>query len=59
MDSVKRKSEEIELIERKEFYPYPYGTCGGDTYKIYVFKATKKGEYTIEFSSKTITVKCI
>ena len=59
MGTVENKSKEIELLIDREFYPYPEGTCGGDTHCIYVFRATKKGEFKIEFSSYTLNVKCI
>ena len=59
MDKVEQTDEEIELVETREFYPYYKGTDGGDTHKIYVFKAKKKGIYNINFSSFTLVVTAI
>ena len=56
IDKVESKDKEIELVNTEEFYPYPYGWCGGYTHVIYVFKATKKGTYKINFTSYTINV---
>ena len=53
LDNVESKDKEIKLVESRRFEPY----CdGGNTYKIYVFKARKKGIYIIKFTSYTMTV---
>ena len=49
----------IKFIERKSFYPYVEGTCGGSYHTIYVFKATKKGTFKIKFDKEEITVTAI
>ena len=54
---VESKSEEIELIDTRTFYPYPISTCGGDNHRIFVFKANKKGKFKIKFSTHTVKVK--
>ena len=48
--------KEIEKVESKSLYPYEEGTCGGDTYTIYVYRATKKGTYKARICSKEINV---
>ena len=48
--------KEIEKIERRSFYPYELGYCGGNTYFIQVYKATKKGTYKMRIDSKEINV---
>ena len=57
MDKVEKSDEEIKLVEKRSFYPYPDGACGGDTVKIYVFQATKKGKFKVNLTSYAITVK--
>lgn len=53
---IKSKDEEILLVEERSFYPYPDGWCGGRTFCIYVFKATKKGNYKIKYDTCEINV---
>ena len=48
--------KEIEKVERRRFYPYELGYCGGNTYFIQVYKATKKGTYKMRIDSKEINV---
>ena len=57
--SFEKADERIKFIESKSFYPYPDDWTGGDTHCIYVFKATKKGNFKIEFSSHEIKVIAI
>ena len=59
MPHVKINDKEIKLVETRTFYPYPDGYCGGDTVEINVFKATKKGNFTINFSSRVVKVTVI
>ena len=54
--SYKSKDDAIELVENKSFYPYKFGIRGGDTHHIYVFKATKKGKFKINFTTYKISV---
>ena len=56
---VNEYPEEIELIDDRSFYPYPYGFSGGDTIHIYVFKAKKKGTFKIKIGSQEINVNAI
>ena len=51
------KDDAIELIGTKVFYPHKDGIDGGDSYKVYIFKATEKGKFKIKFSDYTIDVK--
>ena len=52
----KKSDKEIKLIQSKSYYHHPIGTCGGDDVDMYIFEATKKGTFKIEFSSHTITI---
>ena len=54
--SIESKDKEIELIERRRFYTYSIRTFEDITHIIYVFKATKKGNFKINFSSETVNV---
>ena len=54
--SIESKDKEIELIERRRFYTYSIRTFEDITHIIYVFKATKKGNFKINFTSETVNV---
>ena len=54
--SYKSKDEAIELVENKTFYPHEMSYKGGNSNHIYVFKATKKGKFKINFTTYKITV---
>ena len=56
---IKSKDYKIELIDTKTFYPYSLGTCGGNHYRIFVFKANKIGNYNIKFDTHTVKVEVI
>ena len=49
-------SKEIQLVETKTFYPYPSGHCGGSDVQINVYKATKKGKFTLKIDDENINV---
>ena len=55
-DEIKKIDEGIELVETKEFDPYPAQFCNGYTQIVNGFKAKKVGIYKIEFTSYTLTV---
>ena len=57
--SVQSKSEGIEYIETRSFYPHPNYLMGGDSVTLIVFKATKKGKFKINFPNYTVDVNVI
>ena len=57
--SVQSKSEGIEYIETRSFYPHPDYLMGGDSVTLIVFKATKKGKFKINFPNYTVDVNVI
>ena len=57
--SVQSKSEGIEYIETRSFYPHPNYLMGGDSVILIVFKATKKGKFKINFPKYTVDVNVI
>ena len=57
--SVQSKSEGIEYIETRSFYPHPNYLMGGDSVTLIVFKATKKGKFKINFPKYTVDVNVI
>jgi len=57
--SVQSKSEGIEYIETRSFYPHPNYLMGGESVTLIVFKATKKGKFKINFPNYTVDVNVI
>ena len=57
--SVQSKSEGIEYIETRSFYPHPNYLMGGESVILIVFKATKKGKFKINFPNYTVDVNVI
>ena len=57
--SVQSKSEGIEYIETRSFYPHPDYLMGGESVTLIVFKATKKGKFKINFPNYTVDVNVI
>ena len=51
--------EGVELIEKREFYPYPPGYCGGNTVFIYVFKGLFPGKGYISNCEEKININIV
>ena len=57
--SIESIDEEIEFVERRNFYSYSIENFEDTTHIIYVFKAIEKGKFKINFSSEIINVNVI